>query len=133
MSASRSSVLVVEDESSLRTTMCAALTLMGFGTHQADSVDAALKILGVEHVDAIVLDVRLPDPTGLQKSGIHLLRFVRATPEHAQIPVIIFTGVPLSPAEEESVRQHGGHVFYKPQPYAVLINQLNDLLKESTA
>jgi CheY-like chemotaxis protein len=132
MSASRSTVLVVEDETSLRTTMCAALTLMGFVTHPAESVDAALKILGAEHVDAIVLDVRLPDPTGLQKSGIHLLRFVRATPEHARIPVIVFTGVPLSPAEEESVRQHGGHVFYKPQPYAVLINQLNDLLKEST-
>jgi len=109
--------------------MCASLTLMGFLTHQADSVDAALRILGAEHVDAIVLDVRLPDTTGLQKSGLHLLRFVRATPEHAHIPVLIFTGVHLSPAEEETVRQHGGHIFYKPQPYAVLINQLNDLLK----
>jgi DNA-binding response OmpR family regulator len=128
MTTSRSTVLVVEDETSLRTTMCAALTLMGFITHQADSVDAALKILGTDHVDAVVLDVRLPDPTGLQKSGIHLLRFVRATPEHAHIPVLIFTGVPLSPAEEATVRQHGGHVFYKPQPYAVLINQLNELL-----
>lgn len=108
--------------------MCAALTLMGFMTHQAESVDAALKILGVERVDAIVLDVRLPDPTGLQQSGLHLLRFLRATPEHAQLPVLIFTGVPLSPAEEELVRVHHGHVFYKPQPYMTLINQLKELL-----
>ena len=92
MTASRSTVLVVEDESSLRTTMCAALTLMGFATHQADSVDAALKILGVERVDAIVLDVRLPDPTGLQKSGIHLLRFVRATRSTAPIPSSFLQG-----------------------------------------
>jgi DNA-binding response OmpR family regulator len=126
---SRAAVLVVEDEQSLRTTMCAALTVMGFMTHQADSVDAALKILGVEHIDAIVLDVRLPDPTGLQQSGLHLLRFLRATPEHAELPVLIFTGVPLSPSEEELVRQQNGHVFYKPQPYSVLINHLNDLLK----
>lgn len=108
--------------------MCATLTVMGFMTHQADSVDAALKILGAEQVDAIVLDVRLPDPTGLQQSGLHLLRFLRATAEHARLPVLIFTGVPLSPSEEELVRGHGAHVFYKPQPYRVLINRLNELL-----
>lgn len=125
----RASILVVEDEASLRTTMCAALTLMGFMTHQAESVDAALKIIGAERVDAIVLDVRLPDPTGLQQSGLHLLRYLRATPEHVDLPVLIFTGVPLSPSEEEVVRLNGGHVFYKPQPYLVLINHLNQLLK----
>jgi DNA-binding response OmpR family regulator len=127
----RAAVLVVEDETSLRTTMCATLTLMGFFTLQADSVDAALKILGTEHVDAMVLDVRLPDPTGLQQSGLHLLRFLRATPEHAQVPVLIFTGVPLTPSEEELVRVHDAHVFYKPQPYMVLINHLKELLKPS--
>jgi DNA-binding response OmpR family regulator len=132
MTSPRSTVLVVEDETSLRTTMCASLTLMGFITHQADSVDAALRILGAEHVDAIVLDVRLPDSSGLQKSGLHLLRFVRATPEHARIPVLIFTGVPLSPTDEETVRQNGAHVFYKPQPYVVLINHLNELLNAPT-
>ena len=128
---SRAAVLVVEDETSLRTTMCAALTVMGFMTHQADSVDAALKVLGAERVDAIVLDVRLPDPTGLQQSGLHLLRYLRATVEHKHLPVLIFTGVPLSPSEEELVRVNGGHVFYKPQPYMVLINHLNGLLNSS--
>lgn len=127
----RAAILVVEDETSLRTTMCAALTLMGFMTYQAESVDDALKILGAEHVDAIVLDIRLPDRTGMQTSGLHLLRFVRATPEHAHIPVLIFTGAALSPADEETIRINGGHVFYKPQPYRVLIDQLNELLNTS--
>jgi hypothetical protein len=39
----------------------------------------------------------------------------------------------MPPAEEEMVRQHGGRVFYKPQPYAVLIDELNELLKTPTA
>ena len=125
---SRAAVLVVEDETSLRTTMCATLTLMDFMTLQAESVEAALKVLGTEHVDAIVLDVRLPDPTGLQQSGLHLLRYLRATAEYANVPVLIFTGVPLLPSEEELVRVHGAHVFYKPQPYMVLINHLKALL-----
>src|SRR5688572_9506568 len=129
----RRAVLVVEDETSLRTTMSAALTLMGFITYQAASVDEALKILGADHVDAIVLDIRLPDPTGLQTSGLHLLRFVRATPEHARIPAVVLTGVPLPPAEEETVRTNGALVFYKPQPYRVLIDQLNELLNTSAS
>ena len=58
-------VLVVDDESSIRTTMCAVLTLKDFLPVPADSVDAALKVLGAEHIDAMVLDVRLPDHTGI--------------------------------------------------------------------
>ena len=126
--AQRAVVLVVEDEVSLRTTICASLTLVGFIPLQAGSVNAALKVLGAEHVDAIVLDLRLPDPNGLQQNGLHFLQFIRATPEYTQVPVVVRTGVPLSPPEEEVVRLNNAHVFTKPQPYSVLIDRLNELL-----
>ena len=124
----RAVVLVVEGEASLRTTMCAFLTLRNFFPLGADNVESALKILGAEHVDAIVLDVRLPDPTGLCRSGLNLLQFLRTTPEHAHVPVIVLTGMPLSPSEEEIVRVNGAQVFHKPQPYAVLLDYLSELL-----
>ena len=108
--------------------MCATLTLMGFLPRGADSVDAALKILGTESVDAIVLDVGLPDRTGSQRSGLSLLKFIRATPECAHLPVLVFTGMTLSPADEEIVRTNRGHLFYKPQQYPVLIDHLKGLL-----
>ena len=122
-------VLVVEDDTHLRTTLAAVLTLRGFFPFAAESVDAALKLLGTERVDAIVLDVRLPDQTGMHQSGLNLLRFVRATPEHAQIPVVIFTGLPLSDSEQEIARTHDAHVLLKPQPYSVLCDYLNKVLK----
>ena len=122
-------VLVVEDEPSVQTTLCATLTLMGFKTCHADTVDSALKILGTEHIDAVSLDIRLPDPEGLQQTGLSLLAFLRATAEYAHVPVLIFTGIPLSPEDEELVRRHDAHVFYKPQPYAVLIEHLNRFLR----
>jgi hypothetical protein len=78
----------------------------------------------------IVLDVRLPDPTGLQQSGLHLLRYLRGTVEHKHLPVLIFTGVPLSPSEEDLIRGNGG-VFYKPQPCMVPINHSDGLLNSS--
>ena len=108
--------------------MCAVLALKNFSPLAADSVDAALKILGAEHVDAMVLDVRLPDPTGVHPSGLTLLKFLRATNEYARLPVLIFTGMQLSPAELELVHASNAHVFYKPQSYSVLFDLLGGLL-----
>jgi CheY-like chemotaxis protein len=124
-------VLVVEDELPVQTTICAALTLMGFKPHRAATVDAALTILGADHVDAVSLDIRLPDPTGLYRSGLSLLPLLRAMPEYARVPVLIFTGNPLSPEDEELARHHDAHVFYKPQPYSVLIEHLSRLLQDA--
>lgn len=129
----RAVVLVAEDEASLRSTMCAFLTLKNFFPLGAENVEAALKILGAEHVDAIVLDIRLPDPTGRHGSGLNLLKFLRATTEYARVPVIILTGRPLSPADRETVLVHRAHVFYKAQPYTVLFDSLSRLLDESTS
>jgi DNA-binding response OmpR family regulator len=126
---SRPAILVVEDEVTIRTTMCASLTLMGYVPLQADSVSAALKVLATEQVDAVVLDVGLPDETGLHRSGLSLLRFVRGTHEYAELPVLIFTGRPLSPLEEELVRVNRGRLFYKPQQFPALLHHLNGLLE----
>jgi len=126
-------VLVVEDELAVQTTLCATLTLMGFKAYPADTVENALKVLGREHVDAVCLDVRLPDPKGLERSGLTLLAFLRATAEYAHVPVLIFTGNPLSPDDEELARRNDAHVFYKPQRYSVLIEHLNRLLESTPA
>ena len=122
-------VLVLEDDPSVRTTLCTMLMLAGFTTHYAVTVDEALAILGREHVDAVSLDVRVPDPQGLERSGLSLLSMLRATPEHAALPALIFTGMPLSVEEEDAARRLNAPVFYKPQPYSVLIQHLNRQLQ----
>ena len=124
---SRAAVLVVEDEAPLRTTICAALTLVGFNAHQAENVDDALRILATQHIDAIVLDVWLPDPQGLQRCGLTLLKLIRASADHADLPVLFFTATPLSPAQELIVRLNHAYLFYKPRGYADLIDQLRVL------
>jgi DNA-binding response OmpR family regulator len=121
-------VLVVEDDASIRTTLCAALATAGFRLHQAGNVDAALKILGTEDLDAIVLDVHIPDPAGFHRTGLSLLKFIRASAFHAEIPVMIFTAAPLSPAEELVVRVNRAYMFYKPHGFPELLDQLSELL-----
>jgi DNA-binding response OmpR family regulator len=126
-------ILVVEDDPLLQTTLCATLTLSNFTAHRAETIDEALRILGREHIDAVTLDVRLPDPQGLKRSGLALLSFLRATPDYANVPVLIFTGIPLSEDEQMLARKHNAEVFIKPEPYATLICHLNEMLNRQPA
>jgi CheY-like chemotaxis protein len=118
-------VLVLEDDPSVCSSLCTMLTLSGYTAHPAQTVDEALAILKSKQVDAVTLDVRVPDPKGLERSGLSLLRTLRATPGYASLPVLIFTGMPLSREEEEAAHRLHAPVFYKPQPYSVLIQHLN--------
>jgi CheY-like chemotaxis protein len=122
-------VLVLEDDPSVCKTLCTMLTLAGFTTHRAPTVDDALAILQAQQVDAVTLDLRVPDPKGLDRSGLSLLTILRQTPGYAALPALIFTGMPLSLEEEEAARKLNAPVFYKPQSYAVLIQHLNRQLR----
>ena len=113
---------------SVRTTLSAALILVGFRVYQADRLDTALQLLGTEQIDAVVLDVRIADSTGLRRSGLELLSFIRASAELAQLPAMIFTGDELSRSESLIAQTHGARVFYKPQGSAELIDHLATLL-----
>lgn len=53
---------------------------------EADSAEAALKILAEQHVQFVLLDLHLPDTQGLD-----LLQSIRAA--HAQLPVVMLTGL----------------------------------------
>ena len=121
-------VLVVEDEIPVQTTLCATLTLAGFTTRRADNVEDALSTLASIHVDAVILDVRLPDPKGLQRTGLTVLAYLRTTNEYRQTPVVIFTGVPLSDEDDALVRRHDAQLFYKPRPYIAIIEALQRML-----
>ena len=120
---------MLEDDPSVSTTLCTVLSQAGYTAHRAQTVDEALAILRSQPVDAVSLDVRVPDPKGLERSGMALLSILRATPGYASLPAVIFTGMPLSVEEENTARHLDAQVFYKPQRYAVLVEHLNRQLQ----
>jgi len=126
-------VLVLEDDPAVQATLCTLLAHAGFTAHHAVTVDDALAILRREHVDAVSLDVKVPDPQGLERSGLSLLTALRAMPGYAAVPAVIFTGMPLSCEEEDAAHRLNASVFYKPQPYSVLIQHLNQQLQPRPA
>jgi CheY-like chemotaxis protein len=126
-------VLVVEDEPLVQRTLCTALTLMGFQTRRADNVDAALTILANERIEAVSLDIRIPDPKGLQRTGLSVLAHLRSIEEYGAVPVLVFTGQAISASDEQFLRRHNARLFHKPQSYSVVIEELQRLLKTSAA
>src|SRR5260370_12729459 len=65
MSAVPATVLVVEAGSGLRRGLQRALTRQGYWVLAAGSAETAYELLGSEHADAVLLDVRLPVMSGL--------------------------------------------------------------------
>jgi CheY-like chemotaxis protein len=128
MIARRPAVLVVEDEVLLQTTLSAFLTLHDFVTFRASDVDQALDILSRERIDAVTLDIRLPDARGTKRNGFTILTFLRAHPVHEQLPVVIFTGMPLTDDEEALAKRFRAEVIYKPDPYRLVVEGLARML-----
>lgn len=80
-------VLIVEDSATMRGFVTAALESGGgFEVTSAESGFAALKILPRAHYDLIITDINMPDINGLE-----LVRFVRESERHAQIPLMIIS------------------------------------------
>ena len=64
MQSDRIRVLVVDDEPSICKALTIALQRAGFDALSAQSGDGALALLGNEHVDVMLIDLRIPDTRG---------------------------------------------------------------------
>jgi CheY-like chemotaxis protein len=126
-SSSSPSVLVVDDEGAVRSFLRAYLEDADYTVYEATDVDGALSTLDQSRVDAVVLDVRMPDPRGLGRSGLEVLAFLRLRADSDALPVMILTGRPLEPDEQELIHRHHAHLFLKPDGYRQLLQRLEQL------
>ncbi|SKB68113.1 Signal transduction histidine kinase [Parapedobacter luteus] len=69
-----------------------------------DSVDSLLK----NEADCVILDMGVPD-----KNAYDLLETVRQNPGLEDVPIIVFTGKSLSPAEEFRIKQYADSIVVK--------------------
>jgi DNA-binding NtrC family response regulator len=82
---SNEQILVVDDDEAIRWTLREALQSWGFTAIEAGSVAEALKQFSTELPDAVLLDIDLPDG-----SGLDVLRDIKH--EHPEAIVIMITG-----------------------------------------
>ncbi|MFH1681628.1 MAG: sigma-54 dependent transcriptional regulator [Candidatus Eisenbacteria bacterium] len=100
-------ILVVDDERNIRRTLEMVLRPEGFETIEAESGEAALRLLAEERADLVVLDVQLPG-----MSGIETLREMRrADPD---LTVVMISGHATIATAVEATREGAFDFLEKP-------------------
>ena len=113
-------VLVVEDDVSVRRPLVKFLEMHGFSVVTAETADEGLEALRKQRLTAAVVDLRLRRGSGRD--------VVSAAP--AEIPVIIFSGVPSESAELERLRPKT-RLIEKPYSLVLLVETLEEMMAES--
>lgn len=80
-------VLVLEDDKDVGNVFKLALDMQGYRVTVVDNAASALNTLSTVSIDAIVMDLLLPD-----MDGFDLVRFLRRQPNTAKIPVLVVSG-----------------------------------------
>ena len=123
-----SRVLVIEDEPDIRKTIDYNLSKESFEVIQAASIEEGEKALASNKIDVIILDLMLPDG-----SGLTLCRDIKSEPSTKNIPVIILT------AKTEEVDRVVGFELgaddYVTKPFSVreLILRVKAILKRGVS
>ena len=101
-------ILIVEDDEVARESTCRLLTGPDVETVAVGTAAAALAALESATFDCMVLDLSLPD-----RSGLELLEEMSKTERYAFPPVIVYTGRSLSSAEEQELRKLSNSIIIK--------------------
>ena len=113
-------VLVVEDDLSVRRPLVKFLEMHGFSVVTAETADEGLDALKKHTLVASVIDLRLRRGSGRD--------VVVAAP--AEMPVLIFSGVPSESAELERLRPRT-RLVEKPYSLVLLVATLEEMLTEA--
>ena len=101
-------ILIVEDDDVARDSTCHLLAGPDVETVAVGTAAAALSALESATFDCMVLDLSLPD-----RSGLELLEEMSKTERYAFSPVIVYTGRSLSRAEEQELRKLSNSIIIK--------------------
>ena len=101
-------LLIVEDNPAEQLSIRSLLEHDDIEVSTAATGSAALAKLSDEQWDCVVLDLKLPD-----MSGFEILEHIADSADLSEVPVVVFTGRPLSLEEEDRLRTMARSVIVK--------------------
>jgi PAS domain S-box-containing protein len=129
------SVLVVDDEESIREMIREGLSARGFHVQTSASVEEALSLMERRSFHAVLCDLNLRAGGGGESSGLGLYAAVaNATPAGHRKPFFLFmSGELVAAAVTEQLAQAGAQTIQKPFRISDLIAILADTLGKSSS
>jgi two-component system chemotaxis response regulator CheY len=117
-------ILVVDDSPTIRRMVKASLGALTTSFAEAASGLEAIEVLAVRSIDAVVLDLNMPDMHGLD-----VLRFIRSHGQYGAIPVLVLTT--RGDANSRSAALKAGASSYMTKPFSA--QTLAETVKELLA
>jgi two-component system chemotaxis response regulator CheY len=117
-------ILVVDDSPTIRRMVCSALSsLSDVGFAEAASGLQAIETLGVQPVQAVVLDLNMPDMHGLE-----VVKFLRSHQRYRDLPVMILTTRGDDSSRDAAIAAGATAYMTKPFSPSVLAAAVKQLL-----
>ena len=120
---SHSSVLVVEDEPSLRAALCDTLDLAGYSVEMAGNGHEALDVLSREEIAMVISDVQMKP-----MDGNALLDKIRR--QNPEIPVLLMTAYGSIQKAVEAMQRGAVDYLVKPFEAEILVNMVERYIRE---
>ena len=114
-------ILVVEDETSVRLAVVALLADAGYRVLQADGGARALEMVGEQPPSVVLIDLMMPEV-----SGWDVIQALKADPRLQRVPVVLMSGVGSALAPQEGVAR----ILQKPVTGEKLLATLREVCAE---
>jgi DNA-binding response OmpR family regulator len=124
MTATAPLIAVVDDDESVRKALIRLLRSANFAGLPFPSARAFLEVFDRLSIDCIVLDLQMPDMTGLE-----LLRHLRTNHPDVRTPVIMITAHDEPGSREHCVAVGAGAYLRKPVEGNVLLALINEVTR----
>ena len=125
MTSEQKTILVVEDEEETAELFGEMLKVSGFQVVGCSQSQKAIDIIREKPPDGLVLDIMLPDVSGLE-----VLRFIRQKPQFSRIPVVVVSAKAL-PLDIKAGLEAGATAYLtKPVSYLDLKQAIEKALLE---
>ncbi|MFO7637620.1 MAG: response regulator [Clostridia bacterium] len=115
-------IMIVDDEKSIRSTMCEYLKGKGYEVLEAENVPKALNLLKEHPVDIVLTDIIMPG-----QSGLALLDAVNSMQK--EVLVVIMTGDPSTDTAIAAIRSQAYDYLTKPVRFDELLQTMRKASK----
>jgi DNA-binding response OmpR family regulator len=116
-------LLIVDDEDGVRSLVRITLDHEGYEIFEASEGEEALRLVRAHHPDLVLLDVMLPDI-----SGIEICRIVKQDPATSSTTVVMLTAKAQSADLGEAEEAGADGYFTKPFSPIALVRKVEEIL-----
>jgi two-component system, OmpR family, phosphate regulon response regulator PhoB len=125
MTITQRTVIVVEDEADAAEMFAEMMRVNGFRVVKSYSSGPAINMIANEMPDIVILDVMMPDISGLE-----VLKYMRHEPQLAKIPVIVISAKSM-PSDIKTGMDAGASVYLtKPVGFLELKQAIDKVLAD---